>query len=95
MKAELKKLEIHKSTIKKPNCLIYVLGCDSNCLEDEGKYVYAIEFVWPSNDKSCNCSSLKPIHKDRREKLLLKEYLMSYIRMDTSRYHIPYRRFRN
>jgi len=69
MKAELKKLEIHKSTIKKPNRLIYVLGCDSNCLEDEGKYVYAIEFVWPSNDKPCNCSSLKPIHKDRLEKI--------------------------
>ena len=45
----------------------YVLGCDSNCSDEEGKYVYTAEFVWPSNDKPCVCGSLKPTHKDRQE----------------------------
>ena len=77
-----------------------MLECDSNCSDDEGKDVYAAEFVWPFNDKPCICGSLKPVHKDWQEDLLLmylnaKEYLMSYIRMDTSRYHISYRRSRN
>ena len=45
-----------------------MLGCDSNCSDDEGKDVYTVEFVWPSNDKPCVCGSLKPIHKDRQER---------------------------
>ena len=53
---------------EKPNCPVYVLGCDSNYSDDEGKDVYAAEFVWPSNDKPCVCGSLKPIHKDRQER---------------------------
>ena len=53
---------------EKLNRPVYVLGCDSNGLDDEGKDVYTAEFVWPSNDKPCVCSSLKPIHKDRQER---------------------------
>ena len=54
---------------EKPNRPVYVLGCDSNCSDDESKDVYAAEFVWPSNDKLCVCGSLKLIHKDRLERL--------------------------
>ena len=53
---------------EKPNRPVYVLGCDSNCSDDEGKDVYTAEFVWPSNDKPCVCGSLKSIHKDRQER---------------------------
>ena len=45
-----------------------MLGCDSNCSDDEDKDVYAAEFVWPSNDKPCVCGSLKTIHKDWQER---------------------------
>ena len=47
----------------------YVLGCDSNCSDDEGKDIYAAEFVWPSNDKPCTCGSLKPILKNWQESM--------------------------
>ena len=53
---------------EKPNRSVYVLGCDSNCLDDEGKDVYTAEFVWSSNDKPCACGSLKPIPKYRQER---------------------------
>ena len=53
----------------KPNRPVYVLGCESNCSDDEGKDVYAAEFTWPSNDKSCTCSSLKPIQKNRQDNI--------------------------
>ena len=52
----------------KPNHHVYVLGCESNCSDDEGKDVYATEFFWPSSDKPCICGSLKPIHKDRQKR---------------------------
>ena len=45
----------------KLNHLVYVLGCESNCLDDEGKDIYAAEFAWPFNDKPCTCGSLKSI----------------------------------
>ena len=48
---------------EKPNRPVYVLGCESNCSDDEGKDVYAAEFAWPSNDKPCTCGSLNPIQK--------------------------------
>ena len=54
-----------QKTNEKSNRLVYALGCESNCSDDEGKDVYAAEFVWPSNDKPCTCSSLKPIQKAR------------------------------
>ena len=47
----------------KPNRHVYVLGCESNYSDDEGKDVYAAEFAWPSNDKPCTCGSLKLIQK--------------------------------
>jgi len=55
---------------EKPNRPVYVLRCDSNCSDDEGKDVYVAEFVWPSNDKPCICGSLKPVHKDRQERFI-------------------------
>ena len=76
---------------EKPNRPVYVLGCDSNCSDDEGKDVYAAEFVWPSNDKPYTCGSLKSIHKDRqerftfdvskRERILDELYKNVYIKM--------------
>ena len=54
---------------EKFNHPVYVLGYDSNCSNDEGKDVYAAEFVWPSNDKPCTCGSLKPIHKNWQENM--------------------------
>ena len=65
MKAELKKTRDSQKSNEKPNRPVYVLGCDSNGLDDEGKDVYTAEFVWSSNDKPCVCGSLKLIHKDR------------------------------
>ena len=52
---------------EKLNRHVYVLGCESNCSDDEGKDVYATEFVWLSSGKPCICGSLKPIHKDQQE----------------------------
>ena len=54
---------------KKPNRPVYVVRCDSNCLDDEGKDVYTAEFVWPSSYKPCACGSLKPIHKNRQDNM--------------------------
>ena len=54
---------------EKPNRHVYVLGCESNCSNDKGNNVYAAEFVWPSNNKSCNCGSLKPIQKNRQDNI--------------------------
>ena len=53
----------------KSNHPIYVLGCESNCSDDEDNNVYAAEFAWPSNNKSCTCGSLKPIQKDRQDNI--------------------------
>ena len=49
---------------EKPNRPVYVLGCESNCSDDEDKDVYAAEFTWPSTDKPCTCGSLKLIQKN-------------------------------
>ena len=54
---------------EKPNCPVYVLGCDSNYSDDEGKDVYAAEFARPSNNKPCICGSLKPIQKNRQDNI--------------------------
>ena len=56
---------------EKPNRPVYILGCESNCSDDEGKDVYAAEFAWPSNDKPCTCGSLKPIQKNRQDNIKL------------------------
>ena len=54
---------------EKPNRHVYVLGCESNCSEDEDNNVYAAEFVWSSNNKSCTCGSLKLIQKNRQDNI--------------------------
>ena len=51
----------------KPNRPVYVLGCKSKFSDDENKDIYAAEFAWPSNNKSCPCGSLKPIQKNRQD----------------------------
>ena len=53
----------------KSNHPIYVLGCESNCLDDEDNNVYAAEFAWPSNNKSCTCGSLKTIQKNQQDNI--------------------------
>ena len=72
MKAELKKL--CKKSNGKSNRPVYVLGCESNCSDDEDNNIYAAEFAWPSNNKTCTCGSLKPIQKNR--KIILSLLLM-------------------
>ena len=53
----------------KSNRPVYVLGCESNCSDDEGKDIYAAEFAWPSNNKSCTYGSLKLIQKNRQDNI--------------------------
>ena len=36
---------------EKSNRSVCILGCESNCSDDEGKDVYAADFICPSNDK--------------------------------------------
>ena len=69
MKAEQKKLEIHKKSNEKLNRPVYVLSCDSNYSDNERKDVYTTEFVWPSSDKPCTCGSLNPIHKNQQDNM--------------------------
>jgi hypothetical protein len=40
----------------------------SNNLNDETN-IYSADFVWPSEDKSISCTSLKPASKGRQEEL--------------------------
>ena len=42
---------------------VHALDCNSDCSDDESKYVYTAEFIWPSQAKSFTCSALKLIHK--------------------------------
>ena len=53
----------------KSNRHVYVLDCESNCSDDEDNNVYAAEFAWPTNNKSCTCGSLKPIQKNRQDNI--------------------------
>ena len=53
----------------KPNRPVYVLGCKSNCSDDENKDIYAAEFAWLFNDKPCTCGSLKPIKINRQDNI--------------------------
>ena len=69
MKAEQKKLEIHKKSNEKLNRPVYVLSCDSNCSDDEGKDFHVTEFVWRSSDKPCTCGSLKTVQKNRQDNI--------------------------
>ena len=47
-----KKARDSQKSNEKPNRPIYVLGCDSNCSDDEGKDVYTAEFVKFTGDDS-------------------------------------------
>ena len=55
----------------KSNRPVYVLGCESNCSNDEGQDVYTAEFAWFFNDKFCTCGSLKPIQKNRQDNIII------------------------
>ena len=46
---------------------MHALECNSDCLDDESKDVYAAKIIWPSQAKSYTCSARKPIHKNRQE----------------------------
>jgi hypothetical protein len=45
------------------------VDCDSDSSINESNDVYVVEFYWPSKAKSYSCDSLKPIHKNRQEKI--------------------------
>ena len=56
-----------KDTYKTHRSNTHVVEYDYESSDDEGKDVYAAEFVWPSSAKPCSCSSLKPSQKNRQE----------------------------
>jgi hypothetical protein len=58
---EIEKLESHRSDIN-------VVDFVSNNLNDETE-IYSAEFMWPSEDKSFSCASLKPTGKCQQEEL--------------------------
>ena len=58
---EKEKLESRQSNV-------HMIDFVSDNLNDESE-VYVAEFIWPSNDKSCSCASLKPASKGRQEEL--------------------------
>ena len=47
----------------------HVVDHDSDCSDDEGKEVYATEFVQPSKAKPCSCPSLKPTQKNWQDEM--------------------------
>jgi hypothetical protein len=58
---EIEKLESHRSDV-------HVIDYVSNNFNDETE-IYSAEFVWPSEDKSFSCTSLKTASKGRQEEL--------------------------
>ena len=58
---EKEKLESRQSNV-------HMIDFFPDNLNDESE-VYVAEFIWPSNDKSCSCASLKPASKGRQEEL--------------------------
>ena len=80
---------------------VHALECNSDCSDDESNDVYAAEFAWPSQAKPLLVLLLRRFIKIGKTKNLLlmypsaKEYLMSYIDLDTSRCHILYRRLKS
>ena len=61
------KLKNAKDTYKTHRSNRHLLDHDSDSSDDEGKEVYAAEFVWPSKAKPGSVPSLKPIQKNRQE----------------------------
>ena len=71
---------------------MHALDCNSDCLDDVSKDVYAAEFDWSSQTKLFTCSALKPIHKNRQdekftfdvskfERIFDELYRIGYIKM--------------
>jgi len=58
-----------KDTFKPHRSNTHVVDHDSDCSDDEGKEVYAAEFVWPSKAKPSSCPSLKPTQKNRQNEV--------------------------
>ena len=78
---------------------VHALECNSDCSDDESKDVYTTEFIWSSLATLVLLLS-RFIKIGKSKNLLLmylsaKEYLMSYIDLDTSRCHILYRRLKS
>ena len=63
------KLKNAKDTYKTHRSNRHLLDHDSDSSDDEGKEVYAAEFVWPSKAKPGLVPSLKPIQKNRQEEM--------------------------
>jgi len=61
------KLKNAKDTYKTHRFNTHLLDHDSDSSDDEGKEVYADEFVWPSKAKPGSVPSLKLIQKNRQE----------------------------
>jgi hypothetical protein len=60
------KLNKEKEKLESRQCDVHVVDYVSNNLNDETE-IYSVEFVWPSEDKSFSCASLKPVSKGRKE----------------------------
>ena len=63
------KFKKEKDTYKSHRSNTHIVEYDSDSLDDEDKEVYAAEFVWPSVDKPCSFSSLKPTQKCWQEEV--------------------------
>ena len=100
MKAELKKLEIHKTPMKSLIVLFMCLGVIQIARTMNVNMFMLLNLFGPSMINLAFVVLLSRFTKIGKKDLLLmypnaREYLMNYIRMDTSRCHMSYRRLRN
>jgi hypothetical protein len=58
-----------KDNFKSRRSNVHIIDYDSDNSNDSDNEVYAAEFVWPSKEKICSCSSLKPASKGRQEEI--------------------------
>ena len=77
-----------------------MLGCDSNCSGDEGKDVYTLNLFGPQMINLAFVVLLTRFTKiGKKDSLLMypnaRVYLMNYIKMDTLRCRMSYRRLKN
>jgi hypothetical protein len=56
-----------KNNFKSRHSNVHIIDYDFDRSNDSDKEVYAAEFVWPSEEKSYSCSSLKPASKSRQK----------------------------
>jgi hypothetical protein len=59
--------ELAKSKSDRPN--IHFLNNSMDTSDDESGDVYATKFAWSPKDKPHTCASLKPIHRNRWDKI--------------------------